>query len=561
MPTTLEQASRPAVLLTALALAVAACEGAPARSKPWRHASEELVEIPTPGLLVQARQDQLDARRRRATTLRIHMDAEPAHLNPLAAPSVWAVRVTRDTVYETLVRYQPPASGDGPGRYEPGLAKSWKLGSGKRSIRLDLRDDVRFHSGNKLTSVDVQFSIDMARSSRVKAEHLRRQLADVTAVELVGPRAVRIRLSRPNGYVLRALAELPIVPRAVYRGKLKPRKGPVVGSGPYKLDSWKDGRIRLTRNPDYWGEAPAIETIDFVHEPDAAKALTAARRGELDVIPALIPEHYPDQAEAPAIQADFALLRLRPVVLRYLAVAHRSPPLDDVRVREAVARLVDRVDLIESLHGGMARAVGGPIWNGGPGDGRGVGAPAFDPPRARGLLDAAGWTDEHEIGRRSRDGERLHVALLALPSGDVEEREHIIKNLREAGFFVEVRRGNAAVLMNRLETGDFDLALLEWNASVDTDLFPLVGARGKLNFGKFKDDAVEAILDRLRAAQTPAARAKILPELADRLADTWPIIPILAPDPVGLVHRRVRGVRVWDGWIQLRHLSLARETE
>jgi peptide/nickel transport system substrate-binding protein len=464
-------------------------------------------------------------------------------------------------VYETLVRYEPPASGDGPGRFEPGLAKSWKLGPGKRSIRIDLRDDLRFHNGRKLTSVDVQFSIDMARRSRVKAEHLRRQLADVTSVELVGPRAVRIRLSRPNGYVLRALTEIPIVPRSVYRGKLQPRKGPVVGSGPYKLDSWSDGRIRLMRNADYWGEAPAIETIDFVHEPDAAKALTAAKRGELDVIPALIREHYPEQVDAPAIQADFAPLRLRPAVLRYLAVAHRSPPLADVRVREAVAKLVDRVDLIESVYGGIALAVGGPIWERGPGDGRGVGAPVYDPTRAGALLDAAGWTDEDKTGRRSRDGQRLHVALLALPSGDVEEREHVIKHVRKAGFFVEVRRGNAAVLMNRLKTGDFDLALLEWNASVDTDLSPLVGAGGKLNFGRFKDDAVEAILDRLRAAQTPAARAKILPELADRLAETWPIIPIAAPDPVGLVHRRVRGVRVWDGWIRLRHLSLAHETD
>jgi len=519
------------------------------------------VEIPTPELVVQAQQDQLDARRRRATTLRIHMDAEPAHLDPLASPSVWALRVTRDTVYETLVRYEPPASGDGPGRLEPGLAESWKLGPGNRSIRIDLRDDVRFHNGKKLTSVDVQFSIDMARSSRVDAAHLRRQLADVTAVELVGPRAVRLRLSRANGYVLRALAQVPIIPDTVYRGALQPRRGQVVGSGPYKLESWDDGRIRLTRNADYWGEAPAIETIDFVHEPDAAKALTAAKRGEVDIIPALIPEHYPDQVKALGTHGDFVPLRLRPAVLRYLAVSHRSPPMDDPRVRQAVAKLVDSDGLIESLHGGMARAVGGPIWDRGPGDGRGVGAPAYDPNGARALLAAAGWIEADETGRRSRDGERLHVALLALPSGDVKEREHIVKNLREAGVFVEVRRGNAAVLMNRLDTGEFDLALLEWNSSMDTDLSPLVGVGGKLNFGRFKDDQVEAILDRLRAAQTPAARRKILPELADRLAQTQPIIPIVALDPVGLVHHRVRGLRAWDGWIRLRDLSLAHETD
>jgi hypothetical protein len=52
-----------------------------------------------------------------------------------------------------------------------------------------------------------------------------------------------------------------------------------------------------------------------------------------------------------------------------------------------------------------------------------------------------------------------------------------------------------------------------------------------------------------------------MPQLADLLAQTWPIVPVSAPDPYGLVHRRVRGVRVWNGWIVLRELSLAHEEE
>jgi hypothetical protein len=59
----------------------------------------------------------------------------------------------------------------------------------------------------------------------------------------------------------------------------------------------------------------------------------------------------------------------------------------------------------------------------------------------------------------------------------------------------------------------------------------------------------------------PAMRAPRMAELAQILAESWPIAPIVAPDPYGLIHRRVQGAVVWDGWIVLRALSLAGEPE
>jgi len=491
------------------------------------------------------------------------MDADPRHLNPLAAPTEWTLRVTMDTVFETLVRYEPPAdgAGTGPGRYTPGLAASWRVTGGGKLIRIELRDGVTFHDGHKLSSVDVQFSIDAARSSRVDARHLRRQLADVTGVELAGPRALRIRLARRNGYVLRALAEIPILPEHVYRKRLKPRRGPVVGTGPYRLAVWDDDRIRLERYEQYGGESVSIDALEFVRGRDAARALTAAKRGEIDIVPALIPEHYPAQAEALAIQESFVPLRLRPPVLRYVAMGQSAPPLDDVRVRGAVARLIDREVLIDEAYGGLARVAGGPVWPGGPGDSVELPPPSHDPKAAAALLDASGWSIAAGSVARRRDGERLHVALLAQPGGDGGERARVVASLKAAGFFVEVRRGNAAVLMNRMKAAQFDLALVEWRSGVDTDLSPLLARGGKLNFGRFADDRVDAVLERLRAADLPATRGEIMPELARLIAELQPIAAISRPDPYGLVHRRVRGLTVWNGWIVLRRLSLAHEDE
>jgi len=68
---------------------------------------------------------------------------------------------------------------------------------------------------------------------------------------------------------------------------------------------------------------------------------------------------------------------------------------------------------------------------------------------------------------------------------------------------------------------------------------------------------IDRALDALAAAWDPEERAKLAPELAAALAETWPIAGIVADSPHGLIAKRVKGVRVWDGWIDLSQLSFA----
>src|SRR5262249_12654497 len=147
-------------------------------------------------------------------------------------------------------------------------------------------------------------TLDAVREVRRGVDHLRPLLEDVEAVEQVTPSSLRIRLKRPSGYVLRALAEIPIVPYQVYEGSLL-AGGALVGTGPWKLASAKGGVVHLTRFDRYWGGRAAIPDLEFVHQPDAAIALKDAKRGDLDIVPALIAAHWPEQASAPGIAAAF----------------------------------------------------------------------------------------------------------------------------------------------------------------------------------------------------------------------------------------------------------------
>ncbi len=548
-------------MLAVCALTSAAgCEGAPARPKHWRHAPDPEAAARTAGPSGDAARraaDRAEADARRDRTLRIRLVVAPSHLNPLVDPEREGLQVVEDTVFESLIRYDGAA-------YSPGLAESWSIVQGGREIRFILRPGVTFHDGKPFTAVDAQWSLDQARQTGSRATHLREALADVQGVEMWGPRDLRIVLSRPNAYVLRALAWAPMLPAHIYGsgGDLArhPKNRAPIGTGPYVFSSWDHGdeeRIILARSDTYWGDRPAIEQVDFVIEPDAAAALLAAKQGEIDVIPSLIPEYFASQAGAPALVAGFKTLELAPPRFRFVVVNTATPPFDDVRVREAAALLIDRDKIAANLFRGLAQPIAGPVWSGGPVDGEAVPAPRHDPARAYALLEAAGWKDTEGDGKRERNGEALRVTLLATVEarGD-EERDLIVTAWRNAGFVVELLPGDPRPILNRLRAHTFHAGLIEWRGRSDEDLSPLLATRGELNWGQFTSRSVDGVLEAMRGAWEPAGRQVRAGELARLLVTEWPLLPLTAPAPRGLVHQRVDGLVVRDGWFAIRRCRL-----
>jgi peptide/nickel transport system substrate-binding protein len=547
--------------LVAIALGVhllGACD-APARVKPWRHAPDptrEAASAPGSPVLASSEVSEPDLRAARAHTLRVHVDAEPGRLTPLVNPSLWARRITLGTIFEPLLRYEPP-EGTGAGRYAPRLARSWRVMPSGLEIRIELEPDVTFHDGHPMTTSDVQFTLDAIRDPHKGVDHLRAMLDDVEAIELITARELRLRLKRPSGWVLRALAEIPILPMHIYDGSLI-AGGALVGTGPWKLVSTKGGVVHLTRYDRYWAGKPAIADLEFVHEPDAAVALREAKRGALDLVPALIPAHWPEQANAPGVVASFRPLELATPRLRYLAFNPAHPPLDDPRVRHALALLIDRRTIAKRIYDGLARPALWPIWPGGFVSGPEPAVPDFDPAGAARLLDAAGWTDsDPKDGIRDQGGKQLRLVMIGgdkpIPkdaSGPPQklDRDYFIEAARRVGVVIDVKSGSEAWLDKRLADGAYDLAEIVWTGMVDADPSAQLA---------HISPRIDRALDALAAAWDPAERAKLAPELAAGFAETWPLAGIVADAPHGLIAKRVRGARVWDGWIDFSQLSLA----
>jgi peptide/nickel transport system substrate-binding protein len=520
-----------------LATVLAACEGPPARAKAWHPDPEPTPPVAAAPAASAAAEPAVGA-------LHIRLPAEPSGLDPLVEPDRETLDVVEDTVFETLVRREP-------GRIAPALAESFRVAGGGNEIRFTLRPGVLFHDGRPFTAADARFSIEAARRGGAR---LRSVLADVVAVEVWSPRDLRVVLRRPDGYALRALAEVPMLPAALYdteAGRLAHVRAPV-GTGPYRLERWSRGdRIVLERFKDYWGPTPAIATVELVVIPDAARALAQARAAKLDVLPALIPAHWPVPAD---VAAAFAPLELVPP--RFVAglMNLRRGPFADVRVREAAALLVDRARLARDVWRGLARAGSGPVWPGGPGDAEGPEPPLFDPLRAGLLLSGK----KPKILLIATGGPaRLDRAggEAAEPPGSDTERDFVVAALRRGGFVVELRSVPPDDYFARLKAGDFDLALIDYRGRVDEDLAPLFGTNGARNYAGLASKAVDAALADAAATWEPEARAPYVAALGRAIAAEWPMIPLVVPTPRGLVARRLGHVVVRDGWIAIRELT------
>jgi peptide/nickel transport system substrate-binding protein len=476
--------------------------------------------------------------------LKVHLEAEPPHLNPLQDGHQVIARVVNGLVYESLIECR--------GRdYSPGLAESWEVSPDGLRIILRLRAGLRWQDDKPVTSVDVQATLEGILRRTSHAQVLRASLVDIESVEVMPERAIRLRLHRPAPFVLRALCDVPILPEALTRGdraEIAQLSRQPVGSGPFRFGGWERGkRIRLVRNPQWWRGPAHLDEIVFEIDGDSSRALARVRRGDIDILPRVAEVHYPDQVIPAALGDRVGLVRLSPERYSFLVVGQRTEAMRDVRFRRAISLLWNRQKLAEDLHRGLAEPIGGPPFGAVP-------APEFDLPRAIRLLEEGGYVDTNGDGVRDRAGVplRLTFAHAAGVRSLATEARRFAADLRRAGLLLEIVPVDPAALVERLRAGQFDLAPVAWEGRPDEDPRPLFGAHGEFNYGGFRSDSVQALLEELRMAATPAARVPIFDRLATALADELPVIFLYRHRGAALVSRRVHGLSEDAGNIDLR---------
>ena len=269
-------------------------------------------------------------------------------------------------------------------------------------IRIELEPDVTFHDGRPLTTSDVQFTLDAIRDPHKGVDHLR---AD--ARRRRGDRAdhvARDPAARSSGRAAGCCARSPRSRSCRCTSTTAACSPAARSSAPGRGSSAsnKGGVVHLARNDKYWG-GHAGDRRPRVRLParrrgraDRGQARRARHRARAD--PGAL-ARAGERARASPRRSGRS--QLAPPRLRYLAFNARARPLDDARVRHALALLVDRRAIAKRVFDGLARPALWPIWPGGPVDGAEAPVPDFDPAAAR-QAARRGGLDRHRQGRHPR---------------------------------------------------------------------------------------------------------------------------------------------------------------
>ena len=467
--------------------------------------------------------------------LRVHIEAEPAQLNPLADNSQLVARITLGLIYESLVECVQ-------GEVQPGLAESWELSSDGLRLSLKLRANVPWHDGRHLSVVDVQSTFEPLLRVSSKRPILRSWLMDIEAIEIAPDRVVRFRLLRQSAQVLHSLCEIPILPAAAEIGTPFERaqfaRQPI-GTGPFRLGAWERGRrIKLVRNDAYTGTGrPFLDQIWFEIDTDGARAMTRTKRSQIDILPQVLAIHFPDQLEPVALGTQLNVFRLTPLRFAFVVVNTKRDPLSDTRFRWALSRLWQRERLAKDLHQGLARPLGGPPFGDRP-------ATPFDRQQATSALDEAGYRDLNADGVRDRGDTPLRLTFIHAAGSKIvaKEAHQFALELRRAGILLDVAAVEAQTMMARLKEGNFDLAPLVWEGAPDEDPRTLFGADGVFNFGGYRSPQLDGLLGEWVLAKSVEERREVLARIGDLLASENPALFLYRFDSLALVNQRVRGL-------------------
>jgi peptide/nickel transport system substrate-binding protein len=310
-------------------------------------------------------------------------------LNIFATSSGTNIAMLRH-IYDTFVRHDVNL------QVVPWAAESWRVVD-PTTVDLVIRRGMTFHDGTPVTMADVKFSFDYVKKWDVP---LMKFAVNFESAEVRGDQTLRVKLSRPYAaFTTVDLAFLVILPRHIWE-KIPERAGlsdptkwepEVIGSGPFKLRSWRKGEdVVMEAHRGHWMAPKADGHI--VRPATTSEAMIGMlERGELDMTNTVT---FPIQAVARLRQLPhLEVLQSRSFKLWYLALDHSRKPFDDPRFREALDHAIDKQKFVNiALRGAAAVARNTPIapvlspWHN-----PNLPPVAFDIEKARAILKDAGY--------------------------------------------------------------------------------------------------------------------------------------------------------------------------
>lgn len=466
-------------------------------------------------------------------------------------------------VMEGLVKLAPGTSS----KVVPSLATAWQVSPDGLQYTFTLRSGVKFHDGTEFNADAVKYNYDRWNGMPTQLQAASYYLgavfggygpdSNIASVEVLSPTSVRITLNKPqsNFLVTQTLPCFAITsPAALKAGgadntitdisKISGAQGgagAMVGTGPFKFKEWvPNDHVTIVNNPDYWGPKAHLDEVTFKPVSDPTQILNGLLKGEFDLAQNVSP------VDVPTLQSNKALQivsRGESCDIAELGLNQVFPPLDNLKIRMAMAYAVNRQSYIDTFYAGLAV----------PADSwvppatqyyKAENLPKYDPVMAKQLIKESGVPADKLV----IDFYYPTAYAAAYEPDPKGEFEAITRDLEAVGFTI-VPHSEAWVpsYLDDFRAGKFAMSIAGWTCDwatpdnyLKSGFFGYVNGLPKLKYGYRNDELQKTMADAL-AAPDEATAGSLWAKAQDLITADMPTIPLTDAMPPAAAQAYLEG--------------------
>jgi peptide/nickel transport system substrate-binding protein len=409
----------------------------------------------------------------------------------------------------------------------------------KLTMTIKIRTDAKFSDGTPVKADDVVFTYNIPLHADYKGPR-KGTFEKVTKVEKMDESTIKFTFKEPHaGFI--DMMPYNILPQHLLKDvaikdmdKSEFFKKPI-GSGPYKLDEWKQGQyLRFTRNDTYFAGKPAIEKITAKIVPDANAMMAQLQTGEVNVIgvPAdnlAVIEQYAKTS------GKLQLLKgINASSYSYVGWNLTNPLFQDKRVRQALTMAIDRKAIVDSVAEGQGQVVHTqtppsywtftddvPKFN-------------YDAEKAKKLFADAGWKDSDGDGVLDKDGKKFEFEMQNIQGNKIREKAMTViqQQLKKVGITVNTRIVEASAFTKNFQSKNFESIYYAWSISGDPNpqgIWHSSEIESGLNTVSYKNGEVDKLIEEDLRTFDKNKRKELLAKIDALIAEDQPYTFLYSP--------------------------------
>ncbi len=437
-------------------------------------------------------------------------------------------------IFSGLVRLGPD------GTVLDDLAELPEVSEDGRTYTFRLKEGLRWHDGEPVTSRDVAFTVRTIKDPDYRGDAALTEGWLGAELETPDDRTIVVRLRQASAPFLARSATIGILPEHLLGGtgaeelENHPFNAAPVGTGPYRLESVDTREARLVANERYHFGRPGIERITLRFYVDYAAAQRALAEGDIEGL--LVRDQLtPDQVSVLEQLKGKKVERMARSTQVLLYLNTSTALFQDALVRRAFSLAIDRDELVRRVYPGGARGSASPIPPGTWAYAEAYDLTAPDPAQAKRLLEEAGWTPNATSGILTRQGSefRFTIRVDSDPTR-VAVAGEIARQLEQIGVRATVASTTFSVLRRDfLQERRYEAAVATWEQGPDPDPYfgwhsSQMGSAG-LNLANFEDAVVDELIAQGRTTSDHEVRLDSYTQLQEVWQELTPGVVVAYP--------------------------------